>query len=346
VPGTSTNLSGGLSEGICELKKSTQENVVRAVLLLTDGHANHGITDMDALARMTCSAVEGTGIKVFTYGYGKDHNANALQALSEATDGGSFYFVEKIDTVGSALGDALGGLLSVCAQNICYRAQASKGTKITKVEAPGRFVNEIVPGNTVEIKFGDLYAGERRDIMFHVDVDPVHNAEADAVLLHIQAEYADVVHEKMSACAINATTNRVDDEEEDKTLNPVVVDHMCRMFVSKSMLSANKLADNRNYADARKLIAEAIAFCKEHLQLAKTESLVTELLADCEKALKAMKDQQQWLRSGGGHSMKSKMQAHCYQRSNVCDDNEFSSYRTPSKAAFARVMSSKTAGRR
>ena len=338
-PGTSTNLSGGLSEGICELKKSTQRNVIRAVLLLTDGHANHGITDMKALARMTTTAVEGTGIKVFTYGYGKDHDANALQALSDATDGGSFYFVEKIDTVGSALGDALGGLLSVCAQNIRLRAEVVPGTRIVKVQAPGRDYKEVVPGGIYELKFGDLYAGERRDVMFQIDVDPARAPRLDCPLIQFQVQYVDAIQEKMSVCEAVATVSRVDDGMESTTLDPAVVDHICRMHVSENMLEANKLADAHKYPEARKLIATALKFCEDHMAIAKTKSLIQELVTDCKQALQAMSNRQQWTSSGGGHSMKSKMQSHCYQRCNSSAVSTFSSYRTPSKQAAAMAMS-------
>ena len=49
--GSSTNLSGGLMDAIGVLKQSNvKNNVVKACILLTDGHANHGVRDMSKLA--------------------------------------------------------------------------------------------------------------------------------------------------------------------------------------------------------------------------------------------------------------------------------------------------------
>jgi len=41
--GSSTNLSGGLIKGLCEMIDRTTKNEVASVLLFTDGLANHGL---------------------------------------------------------------------------------------------------------------------------------------------------------------------------------------------------------------------------------------------------------------------------------------------------------------
>merc|ERR1712224_376371 len=66
--GSSTNLSGGLLDAISVLKKSgAKGSVVKACILLTDGHANHGIHDMSKLANIVKNEVAGTSISLFTY---------------------------------------------------------------------------------------------------------------------------------------------------------------------------------------------------------------------------------------------------------------------------------------
>ena len=42
--GSSTNLSGGLMKGLCQMIDRKKKNEVASVLLFTDGLANHGIT--------------------------------------------------------------------------------------------------------------------------------------------------------------------------------------------------------------------------------------------------------------------------------------------------------------
>jgi len=116
--GSMTNLSGGLLQGISELAKG--QNEIQSVMLLTDGLANHGITQIDPLVQCTKSALTSHNLQkanIFTFGYGKDHSTDMLRALSDAGQG-LYYFLEATDDIPTAFADCLGGLLSVVAQNI------------------------------------------------------------------------------------------------------------------------------------------------------------------------------------------------------------------------------------
>ena len=57
-------------------------------------------------------------VTLHTFGYGKDHNAKLLGELAATTRDGSYYFVNNEQDVSTAFGDALGGVLSVVAQNV------------------------------------------------------------------------------------------------------------------------------------------------------------------------------------------------------------------------------------
>ena len=72
-------------------------------------------------AKATAAAVDsnkvGTKIVVHTFGYGMIHNAQMLQAIANAANG-TYNNVQLHYHIPAAVADALGGLLSVCAQNI------------------------------------------------------------------------------------------------------------------------------------------------------------------------------------------------------------------------------------
>ena len=114
-PGGTTNLSGGLFRGLELLAAPSAQERVRTVLLLTDGHANAGVTNDAALVNATTKLLAGTTTSLYTFGYGTDHNADLLQAVAAAAgDGkGSYYFIEDADRVVGAFADCLGGLMSV-----------------------------------------------------------------------------------------------------------------------------------------------------------------------------------------------------------------------------------------
>lgn len=98
-----TNLSGGMTLGIQELQSASSPNAVRSVLLLTDGHANRGVSDpagIISLLKGCLSSESSANISVNTFGYGEDHNAELLQSISEGSGTpGSYYFIETEDNV-------------------------------------------------------------------------------------------------------------------------------------------------------------------------------------------------------------------------------------------------------
>jgi hypothetical protein len=109
----STNLSSGLISAFeCE---GTPEHKT-SILLLTDGEANEGITDPDAitdLIRTQCSA----DTNIYTFGYGIDHNAALLSLIADEKDG-AYNLVNSLENVASAIGCAFGSIASCVAQNI------------------------------------------------------------------------------------------------------------------------------------------------------------------------------------------------------------------------------------
>jgi len=119
-----TNLSGGLTLGLQQLQSVSEPAAVRSLMLLTDGHANRGVSEPDGIVDLLKGMLSGgnsKNISVNTFGYGADHQADLLRRISEASDpSGSYYFVEAKDDVSSAFGDCLGGLLSgECLSTTC-----------------------------------------------------------------------------------------------------------------------------------------------------------------------------------------------------------------------------------
>lgn len=99
----STNLSGGLLSA-CML--NIAEGHKTSILLLTDGEANHGITDPDALIDMirnNCDA----NTTIHTFGYGEDHNSKLLSLIAEERSGG-YNLVNNLEDVASSIANAFG----------------------------------------------------------------------------------------------------------------------------------------------------------------------------------------------------------------------------------------------
>jgi Ca-activated chloride channel family protein len=93
-PGGSTNLEAGLREGYDLAREAFQRDGINRVILASDGVANAGQTDPDALAAMIRDDAD-RGINLVTVGYGMgDFNDVTMEQLADQGDG----FYAYVDT--------------------------------------------------------------------------------------------------------------------------------------------------------------------------------------------------------------------------------------------------------
>ncbi|MDH7480070.1 MAG: VWA domain-containing protein, partial [Syntrophomonadaceae bacterium] len=194
-PGGCTNLSGGMLQGLSEVKKNLDPRRVNWVLLLTDGMANVGVTDHEALVEMA-QDMAGGGVSLSTFGLGEDFEEDLLKAMAEK-GGGSFYYIESPDQIPGIFEQELEGLLSIVAQNLKVRVTPRSG-----VEVCGVIGYPPTDSGLKTIELPDIYSGETRSLVLALSVSA--QPEGRQTLLEIELEYADVRHNlklvKIQAC--------------------------------------------------------------------------------------------------------------------------------------------------
>ena len=114
--GGSTNLHGGWLKGAEEAAKHLDQGYTSRVLLLSDGQANHGLTDTDQIA-LQCSQLAETGVTTSTYGLGDSFNEELMVAMSRAGRG-SGYYSENAETLLERFQEEFSLLSSLCARNV------------------------------------------------------------------------------------------------------------------------------------------------------------------------------------------------------------------------------------
>jgi len=88
-----TDLHDGWKEGGRQVENGLISQGVNRVILLSDGQANHGVTDPNVIAREAVG-LSARGVSTTTMGLGDDYNEDLLQAMAEAGDG-NYYFIES-----------------------------------------------------------------------------------------------------------------------------------------------------------------------------------------------------------------------------------------------------------
>ena len=92
-PGGGTNLGGGLAAGLDLLSNTAPGDHHRKLILISDGLANQGITDPQALGRMAAKGLAQDWV-VSTVGVGSDFNEHLMTTLADH-GAGNYYYLEN-----------------------------------------------------------------------------------------------------------------------------------------------------------------------------------------------------------------------------------------------------------
>lgn len=166
APRGSTNLGGGLKEGLRQVQRSARRDHVNRVVLLSDGLANVGVTDPAALDRIVRDHRR-HGITVTTMGVGLDYNEDLMMGLAES-GAGNYYFIERPTDMAAIVGKEFHRLSTVLAQSASLRLTAANGANVTDVVGY-EFSRER---GAVIVPLGDLLSGERRELTVALSVPP------------------------------------------------------------------------------------------------------------------------------------------------------------------------------
>lgn len=152
-----TNLSAGLGY----VREACEGDSLKAgLLILTDGHANRGVSDPNALRSIVSGLRESfSHLSVHCVAYGTDHNADLLRGIAEDSQS-SYNIVNSVEDTAFAFGETLGGLMSCAYQNV--KIQVPDGSV---VHGPYKIVAD---GEKKCIRLGDIYAGTKPLVLFDI----------------------------------------------------------------------------------------------------------------------------------------------------------------------------------
>ncbi len=183
--GATTNLSGGLLRGLQEARRVKDEHGATLVLL-SDGHANVGVTTHDELGRIA-SGARNVGVTATTIGLGLGYDEQLMAAVSRG-GAGNAHFAEEPDTAGAALASEVDGLLDQVVQ------AASLTVRPTGAVDAVHLFNDL-PAITIDggfmVELGDFYSGEQRKLLLTIDV-PAMAALGLAQVCELELQWVDI----------------------------------------------------------------------------------------------------------------------------------------------------------
>lgn len=159
MEGGGTNLSGGFERGFNQIGRWKDGEAVNRLILLSDGHANIGMTSSSGLIGLSKNALE-TDVSVTTMGIGLDYNEDLMTRM--ANEGaGNYYFIDRPETIVSAFDKELNGLKSVVARNVAAVVTLGEGVELEQLYG---FPHRKQDGK-IYIKLAEFNSAQSKDIL-------------------------------------------------------------------------------------------------------------------------------------------------------------------------------------
>uniref|UniRef100_A0A0C9S905 TSA: Wollemia nobilis Ref_Wollemi_Transcript_2391_3432 transcribed RNA sequence n=1 Tax=Wollemia nobilis TaxID=56998 RepID=A0A0C9S905_9CONI len=274
-----TNIADGLKKAAKILEDRRERNPVASIMLLSDGQDKHSFGTLPNRPSLPASIRQSTRyghfeIPVHAFGFGSDHDAAKMHAISEGS-GGTFSFVQAED----AFAQCIGGLLSVVVQDVQLT--------VTCCSTPGVQVHNIYAGSHQTrvlddygtVKLGDLYAEEDRDIIVELKIPAVRYPNPMNVL-SVSCSFKDPVTQQVTYGKEQFLTIR---RPESIRGYPVSVslkveNHKLKLRTAKAIGDARILVDRGDAKGAQQRLYQAKAL----LQCSDASQTINELRRDLE----------------------------------------------------------------
>lgn len=163
-----TNLHGGWLQGAQEVAAHTRPDSLSRVLLLSDGQANAGLTDMNAIAAQ-CAELATAGVTTSTYGLGHHFNEDLMEGMARAGQG-SAYYGETAEDLLEPFQREFDLLDALCAKRLRLRIDCSDGIQAAVLnlyaeDGEARVLPDLAYGSevwaVVRLRIPAAYTGQR-----------------------------------------------------------------------------------------------------------------------------------------------------------------------------------------
>lgn len=164
-PRGSTALHAGWAEGGRQAADGLVPGGINRVMLLSDGHANAGVVDPNAIAA-EASGLVANGVSTTTLGVGDDYNEDLLESMAMAGDG-NYYYIESPVQLADIFQTELQGLMATLGQKVSLGLEPAEGVEIVEV------LNDLDRAPTGRLMLPNLVVGMPIPIVVRLRVPPM-----------------------------------------------------------------------------------------------------------------------------------------------------------------------------
>ncbi|NPV75287.1 MAG: VWA domain-containing protein [Anaerolineae bacterium] len=255
--GGMTNLSGGWLQGCQFVATAAAEGLVNRVLLLTDGLANVGITDMEVLGNHA-RQLHNRGVSTSTFGVGDGYNEHLLELMANQ-GGGNFYFIASPQEIPIIFAHELSELAAITARAVEVEVELPPHVDVQLLAG----WKQQQEGNRLKVWLGDLASGQSRQIYLRLLTPPQEKLPALEIRLTARArkENEAFYEEKTTLTLKYANPQEIQAARPDQSL----MSRFSEVEVAEAANEALKLESKGERAHARQVLDQALAAAAPHI---------------------------------------------------------------------------------
>ena len=258
VSGT-TNLSGGWLEGCKLVAQKKSDEFLNRVILMSDGHANRGVTDIDKLVALAGQKHE-QGVSTTTMGLGDGFNEELMMQMAEA-GGGAFYFIESPEVAPEIFNEELQGLLNAVGQNLVVSVEPN--VHVREIKQLNAYPMQV-DGRRTSYRLGDIFGEEIKTLVLELSV-PAMEEVGEKEIGTLRFEY-DELTESGSEHRVNImpiVVNVAAQGELPAQVNPDVQRSVLLLKAANARRRAVEAADEGEYHRSSRILREGAEALKK-----------------------------------------------------------------------------------
>ena len=240
-----TDLAGGWFAGCEQVAEALDAAAVGRCLLLTDGLANRGVTDHEALVDHA-REFAGRGIATTTFGVGRDFDEQLLGQIADAGSG-AFYYVESAAQIPDFMASEVGEALEVVARDVRLVVEAPAGVAISLLND----LRTTQDGRRLTIDVGTLVSEQLFAVVLKLEL-PRGSDRAELLVTGTLTDRDGVLaHDAGSAAFTYASHTRNDAQERDR----MVEREVAAVYAARARATALDLNDRGRYVEAQGVLS-------------------------------------------------------------------------------------------
>lgn len=247
----STALHTAWVRGGMQVSEHLTDRAVNRVLLITDGQANVGETNIDRIVSQSKGLAE-RGVSTSTIGIGEDFNEDLLLPMAQA-GGGNAWHVERSEDMQRIFAVELEGLIAQVAHTVTLGLVPSDGVRLSDL------LNDFELGETGRYKLPNLQAGSPLEVVAQLRV-PAQMPGTKLRLLDLRLGYTP--QDSRSAEVVkHALELEFDSEQrvEQLPVNHEVARAVQLLMNARARREAMRYMDAGNYVMAQQVVSATLA---------------------------------------------------------------------------------------